>query len=505
MDFETCFKTSAFAAVAVDESDRIVFFNDGAALIWGLSADEVIGRDLAVLLPPALSPHHSIYTFRHRETSINRIVGGTRVVEIERTDGEHVTVRLSLSSYETGRGRGYFAIAFDITDDQAQRTLTEQTIENAVDAVVVIDGGNCIRWFNRSAENLWRFQRREVLGKNVKILVPPEIRPMHDAMIAANRVTGVGKIVGSAREVEMVRADGERFIASLALSRIQLGVEVYYAAFVRDVTELARARTLQIEFAALKERFSTFLTHEMRTPLAILDGGIRRARRKLAKGDLSLAETLDELERSVRRMTRLSDDALTASRAIEGGVKANTTDISPEALITLVCAQRREINDSHAIELSIQSALPAVMPLDETLMHSAIDNLLSNAIKYSPDADRIEVHAQHADGALVIAVRDFGRGVPAEELDCLFHRFFRATTSSGIAGAGVGLALVKSIAEAHDGSITVQSEVGRGSVFTLTIPVPQNAVPASEPENPARSGKRAESRRRTAALAGDPG
>src|SRR6218665_470865 len=128
-----------------------------------------------------------------------------------------------------------------VDQGDAARTLLAG-IEQAADAIVMIDSHNAIIHFNAAAEQLWGYQRGEVLGRNVSFLVPMAIRSQHDSDIAANRTTGVNRIVGRSREVKIERKDGSEIWGSLSMSRVEVNGEITYMGFVRDVTEDVKRR-----------------------------------------------------------------------------------------------------------------------------------------------------------------------------------------------------------------------------------------------------------------------
>ncbi|GEM_PF-7089521 len=222
--------------VTIDAENRIVFFNDAAERLWGYRREEVLGHNVKMLVPEEHRGHHDGFIDRHRRTRQNRIVGSSRDVEMRRRSGEAVWVNLSLSEVMVDGELCYTAFAKDIT---AQRQLQErlnQTLEQALDAVVSIDNRNCVTFFNGAAEKLWGYDREEVLGQNVKMLVPEAIRAHHDGYVEANRDGGDNKLVGIVTEVPIPRKDGETCWGSVTLSKVKLGEETHYTAFFRDVT-----------------------------------------------------------------------------------------------------------------------------------------------------------------------------------------------------------------------------------------------------------------------------
>lgn len=222
--------------VTIDADNRIVFFNDAAERLWGYRREQVLGQNVKVLVPEEQRGHHDGFIDRHRRTRQNRIVGSSRDVEMRRRNGDAVWVNLSLSEVNVDGELCYTAFAKDIT---AQRELQErlnQTLEQALDAVVSIDNRNCVTFFNGAAEKLWGYDRDEVLGQNVKMLVPEAIRAHHDGYVEANRGGGQNKLVGIVTEVPIPRKDGETCWGSVTLSKVKLGAETHYTAFFRDVT-----------------------------------------------------------------------------------------------------------------------------------------------------------------------------------------------------------------------------------------------------------------------------
>ncbi|WP_355662479.1 PAS domain S-box protein [Halomonas salifodinae] len=223
--------------VTIDSDNRIIFFNAAAERLWGYRREEVLGQNVKLLVPETYRHHHDGFIQRHRRSGQNRIVGSSRDVQMQRRNGESLWVNLSLSRVEVDGKTCYTAFAKDIS---AQRQLQErlnQTLEQALDAVVTIDHHNRVTFFNAAAETLWGYRREEVLGQNVKMLVPAAIQPHHDGYVNANRQGGENKIVGFTREVPVPRKDGETRWGSVTLSKVRLGDETHYTAFFRDVTD----------------------------------------------------------------------------------------------------------------------------------------------------------------------------------------------------------------------------------------------------------------------------
>ncbi len=230
------------AVVTIDRDNNVTFFNSAAEALWGYDRSEVLGRNVKMLVPQAIRDSHDQFVEANRVTGQNKIVGTAREIEVPRKDGTTIWCELTLSKVEVGNTIGYTAFLKDITAQRQAREVINQTLEQAIDAVVTIDEDNIVTFFNAAAERLWGYNREEVLGNNVKMLVPQALRAEHDNFINANRSTGLNKIVGTSREVEVPRKDGEMVWCSLGLSRVEVDGRIIYTAFMKDITQERQQR-----------------------------------------------------------------------------------------------------------------------------------------------------------------------------------------------------------------------------------------------------------------------
>lgn len=232
------------AVVTIDENNRVTFFNTAAERLWGYDRAEVIGNNVKMLVPSEFRADHDSLVNRNRTTGEDRIVGTSRDVEVQRKGGSRIWANLSLSRVTMGDKITYTAFVKDITDQREAQEITNQTLEQALDAVITINEKNIVTFFNKAAEKLWGFDRAEVIGENVKKLVPAAIRANHDDFVNANRDTGIDHIVGTSRDIQVERKDGGTVWANLSLSKVTVGEKIIYTAFVKDITEQRRAREI---------------------------------------------------------------------------------------------------------------------------------------------------------------------------------------------------------------------------------------------------------------------
>ncbi len=249
-----------------------------------------------------------------------------------------------------------------------------------------------------------------------------------------------------------------------------------------ELTErLEEALASEQELNNLQRQFVSLVSHEFRTPLAVIDGNAQRVLRKVESMPRErITSALEKTRMAVAKLIGLMETVLSSSKIDAGTIEFNP---GPCALIDILgeaIENQQEISKGHRIIADIEQLKPTVVA-DKKLVHHIFTNLLSNAVKYSPNADAVWVHGRLDNGFVVITFRDEGVGIPAEQVDKLFSQFFRASTSKGIAGTGIGLNLVKKLVELHDGKVSVTSVEGEGSTFEIALPIDGPTNKALEP------------------------
>jgi signal transduction histidine kinase len=234
---------------------------------------------------------------------------------------------------------------------------------------------------------------------------------------------------------------------------------------------LEQALKAQIEYNSMQREFVSTASHEFRTPLTIIDGAAQRVMRKLDRLDRDdILKSLGNIRGAVSRMIELLESVLSAAQIEEGEVRMEPQLFDLKDMLRLVRDRQQAIAPSHKIELDLQD-LPETVPGDPRLLEQVFTNLFSNAVKYSPQKSQIDVVGTMEGDTVRLDVRDRGVGIPAADLPRMFQRFFRASTSIGTAGTGIGLNIVKKFVELHGGRVDVESLEGMGSTFTVWLPI----------------------------------
>lgn len=260
-------------------------------------------------------------------------------------------------------------------------------------------------------------------------------------------------------------------------------VGIMFSGFLLAILLLAslrdRLETQRLERSLEQERqasdfyrsFAAMVSHQFRTPLAIIDSGLQRL---LRRGDTMTQEEhrtrYQRMREAVAQMTRLLESSLTTARLDGGKVEARPEACDLVALTRSVCELQEEASAGRRI--LVHAAAPRILAwCDRSLVEQVLANLLSNAVKYSPADTAITLSLDTDEqGRVVCAVSDRGMGIPADEQPRLFERYFRSRHVTNSTGIGLGLNIARHLARLQHGNLQVRSREGRGTTFTLTLP-----------------------------------
>jgi signal transduction histidine kinase len=252
--------------------------------------------------------------------------------------------------------------------------------------------------------------------------------------------------------------------------RLEEAVRLRTEELAQQAEKLAQALEHEKYINSLQRQFVTMTSHEFRTPLAIIDGAAQRMMRK--SGALTtefVAEKTHQIRSAVARMVELMESFLTAGR-LDNGMKLTISECPIHNIVSQCATRQSEVSPSHKLHIDIDN-LPKMLRGDPLGVNQIFTNLFSNAVKYSPKAPDIYIKGWETEGFACVSVRDSGVGIDGDDLQKMFQLYFRARTSSGIAGTGIGLNLVKQVVDLHGGEIRVESEKGHGTLFTVKLPV----------------------------------
>ncbi|MFN8375024.1 MAG: PAS domain S-box protein [Anaerolineae bacterium] len=478
--------------ISTDLNGIITSFNPGAEQILGYSTSEVVGRlSITIFYDPselqahaeAISHGLEIHLRAGAEALFAQASLG-RSAEAEwaliRKDGSRLPALISTTAIrdEVGGIAGFLSIVTDVTRQKQAENRFRALMESAPDAMVVINPEGKIVLVNTQAEKLFGYDRRQMLQREVELLMPAADYPHH----SKRRENFMGhpqiQTMGAGLELWAQRADGSRFPVEVSLSPIEFEDTVLIASSIRDITQrkeaekaLLMALEKERELGELKSRFVSMASHEFRTPLATIlatADALGAYRHKM--DDSQIDHRINKIRNQVNHLRDIMDDVLQLAR-----MQANRIEFSPARVdFDEFC---RDILDEFQSQPSVTHELvytcserPLYINADTKLLRKIIDNLVSNAIKYSPNKTHVYVDVMHEDGHLQLKVRDEGIGIPEEDQKHLFEAFHRGVNVGTISGTGLGLSIAWQSIELHGGTILCESLLGEGTTFTVTLP-----------------------------------
>lgn len=388
----------------------------------------------------------------------------------------------------------------------------ETIFTHANEAILVVNAAGKIKRINPAFERLFGYKIDEIFDQRIEILIPSRYKEKHEKSVSGYNHNPKPRAMGANLDLFGLKKNGSEFPVEVSLSPSIIDSEDMVVAFIIDITLRKEAetqaknyqdqlekevedRTLILkeaianlentkrkldvslrkerELNTMKTKFISTASHEFRTPLAT------------ALSSLSLIEKYEDhqflekrnkhiqrVKKSIRTLTEILDDLLTANRLEEGKVIVNAHYFDLKDYLNDMISEIRVITkEGQEISLDIEKGQDFKLKQDPKILRHVVLNLLSNAIKFSEGNSTIDVKVKGIENQKVsLSITDHGIGIPEQDLANLFTRFFRAENAGQIQGTGLGLSIVKQYAELLHGTITCHSKEKEGSTFTVTIP-----------------------------------
>lgn len=323
------------------------------------------------------------------------------------------------------------------------------------DAVIVTDHTERILLINRAAEQIFGLKTNKVSGRSITSVI--EDNALIDALTGNDGVT---------RSVEVTMADDKIYYANASTIVSQEGQIFGRVAVLRDITHLK-------EIDEMKSEFVSTVSHDLRSPLTFMRGYTTMLPMVGELNDKQ-SEYIEKILTGIDQMTELVDDLLDLGR-IEAGVDLVHEEFAVRPLLDDIAQEYWQHAHLAGLELvvSVENGVTTMFG-DRSLIKQAITNLATNAIKYAPDSGALSLKAEQVNEELIFSINDNGPGIPKQDQHRLFEKFYRVKSrgTEKIKGSGMGLAIVKSIAEKHNGRVWCISQPGKGTSFFIGIPTP---------------------------------
>ncbi|NYT49500.1 PAS domain S-box protein [Parapusillimonas granuli] len=358
-------------------------------------------------------------------------------------------------------------------------------VDTAVDGIITINHHGLIRAFNQSAERLFGWKESEVIGRNIKMLMPEPYQSEHDGYLHNYMSSGKPKIIGSGREVTGLRKDGSLMPMRLAVGQVNLPGAPLFVGFVTDITaqrelesSLREAAERAEQAASAKTAFLANMSHEIRTPMNSIIGFTEL----LLKDQLTPEQRgyLNIVRKSSHSLLGLLNNILDTIKLEKAAVKVESIDFSLKELAVQIINSLSLNASAKGLLLSFHypDDMGEYFVGDPLRIQQVLTNLIGNAIKFT-EQGAVTVEFSHEAGVVHIAVKDTGIGMSPEQVESIFDPFTQADVSISrrFGGTGLGTTISRQLVKLMQGTIHVDSAPGQGSTFHIRLPLPTGRRP----------------------------
>jgi PAS domain S-box-containing protein len=477
-------KTSADAHIVTDREGRIQGANREAEELFGYGPGELDGEQIEILIPDQQRAHHRKLRAEYQASPRGRpMVSGLELYG-RRKDGEVFRAEIALNPIETSEGLIVTSTIRRIDEADISEAYFRMLLESAPDAMIIIDEQGKIAIANAQAEEMFGYGRHQMLGQPVEMLLPERLRDAHVGHRQGFATEPRLRPMGPGLDLVARRQDGSEFPVEISLSPVRSADGHFVSSVIRDVTQRKRMEDEIIAARQQAERAnkanSAFLaaaSHDLRQPvqaLSLLNGALRRT----VKDERAL-EMIESQEYSLIAMTNLLNSLLDISRLDAGAVSPELEDFPIKRLIDRLSDEFARQAKHVGLAFS-SSSCATVINSDPNLLAEIIQNFVSNAIRYT-DKGSVKLECVEKDGQCVISVTDTGIGIEQDQLQEIFREFHQCKApGASKEGFGLGLAIVKRLSDLLGVEISVSSDIGKGSTFSVSIPAADRAMAREE-------------------------
>jgi len=466
---------AADAAIVTDGEGRIVFVNRGAEELFGYAAEELAGEPVETLMPRDMREQHREYRQRYKASPRARpLLSGLDLYGL-RKDGSRFRAEIALTPVETNVGLLVASTIREVNAADESEAYFRTMLETAPDAMIIVDERGRIAIVNRQAEDMFGYSRAELLGHEVEMLLPEAIREHHQGHRRRYGENPELRPMGPGLDLLGRRKDGSEFPVEISLSPVKTSSGMFVSSVIRDVTQRRRMEQEIIAARQAAERaqkannaFLAAASHDLRQPvqaLSLLNGALRRTVK-----DARAREMIDSQEHSLTAMTNLLNSLLDISRLDAGVVTPEIEEFPMQRLIDRLSAEFGRQASHKGLEFSSEPCAVSVRS-DPNLLSEIIQNLVSNAIRYT-EKGSVRMVCDCSGDVCRLEVVDTGIGIEEDQLEAIFKEFHQTKTpGSSTEGFGLGLAIVRRLADLLEHDIGVESAPGRGSTFRVLVPI----------------------------------
>jgi len=486
------------ATLLCNAGGRIELANQSAGQLFGSSTDMLAGERVSRYVPGVLGEQ---VLGQLRETSQLEL-------QAQREDGKSIPVAVSLTSFSHDEALYYVLNLLDLQARKRDEERFRNVVEASPNAFILVDTRGDIVMVNRQTELLFGYERQELVGQPVELLLPEALREAHRGLRQGYAQNPEPRRMGGNRELFGRHRDGSALPVEIGLSPLRSGDEQLVQAVIIDISHRKAAeRRLREQADQLavanryKSEFLANMSHELRTPLnsiLILSDQLRQN----GSGNLNDKQVrhADIIHRAGHELLQLINDVLDLAKIESGHMQLKLEPLNLRELLTELETSLTPMAEQKglALKVVVDGNVPPALNSDRARLQQILRNLLTNALKFTEQGQvelLVSYPPEDADGQILqLQVRDSGIGIAKDQQERIFQAFQQidGSISRHYGGTGLGLAITRQLVEVLGGHVTVDSELGKGATFTVRLPVASTSGAAAQallPRQPQRRGR----------------
>jgi PAS domain S-box-containing protein len=474
LTFQLIVESSPNAIILVNKEGKIAYINSQTEKLFGYLRSELIGQMVEQLIPARYGQHHPGFRNMFFQAPAVRSMGAGRELFALRKDGTEFPIEIGLNPVVTVDGTLVLASIIDITERKKAEERFRLVVESAPNAMILVNHEGTITLVNKQTEMLFGYQRNELVGNKLEILIPQRFSGHHPDHRESFFKKPQTRSMGAGRDLFARKKDGTEIQVEIGLNPIETAEGNMVLASIIDITERKMQEVTlkkQVELETKNkelEQFAYVASHDLQEPLRTVSNYMQLFEEDYSERlDKQAFQYIHAVNNATSRMSMLIKALLDFSRL---GINRKLVRVDCTELVKDVLSDLQKFIKTSGASVTV-SKLP-VLNVYETEMRQVFQNLITNAIKFCRKGSipEVSIDAEKLIDKWQFSVKDNGIGISVSHYTRIFDIFQRLHTTAEYEGNGIGLANCKKIVELHEGEIWVESSPGNGSKFFFTIP-----------------------------------
>lgn len=492
--FRQMVEVSSDAMILVNKLGDIVYVNSYAEQLFEYNKDELIGKNIDIFIPQKYTSIYPSLLHAYLDNPIKHMLGDNRELNALRKDKSEFPIEIGVNPIVTDEETMVLATITDITKRKKAELESSLLVEAVPNAIILVNSAGLIIRTNKQAKIQFGYEDDELIGNRMEIFIPERLRNKHVPLRNKFLKDPEKRDMGAGRDLVGLRKNGEEFPVEIGLNPVTTEAGVFVLASIIDITErkkledLLLENTQQIEkqnealivseeklkdLNATKDKFFSILAHDLKNPFNVILGYSNLLTEDYDSFDDSeIKQFISEINNSTKTTFTLLENLLNWARSQQGSIEIAKEEIDLHDLAQQAVLPYTPNSRKKNIDIKINIVQDQVLLVDKFTLSIVIGNLVNNAIKFTPDGGIIIISNKSYSDKMELLISDNGVGMSLDQQDKIFKIEESSSTlgTNNEKGTGLGLILCKEFVEKNGGTIRVESEIEKGSVFIITLP-----------------------------------